>query len=127
MQTDNFGVEFGGAGNGSFNVVTKSGTNDLYGTLLWRYQSQSQRFNSVSNVDKLNGTPKVFSHNVYGFTPGGPVRSDKTFFLRSLSTGHAPIHYELLYSPSNEAAVARLRANYRVTVIVAETGKKLPV
>src|SRR5215813_14293 len=80
VQTGNFGVEFGRAGGGVFNVITKSGTNNLHGTLLWRYQSQ--RFNSVSNFDKINQTPKsVFSENVYGFTVGGPVRQDKTFFF----------------------------------------------
>jgi len=80
VQTGNFGVEFGRAAGGILNVVTKSGTNSLHGTLLWRYQSQL--FNSVSNVDKLNQTPRsVFSHNVYGFTLGGPVRRDKTFFF----------------------------------------------
>src|SRR2546425_7300359 len=47
-----------------------------HGTLLWRYQSQ--RFDSVSNMDKLNGIPQsVFSHNVVGFTAGGPVRKNK--------------------------------------------------
>src|SRR5262249_40862080 len=49
VQTSNFGVEFGRAGGGIFNVVTKSGTNSLHGTVWWRYQSQL--FNSVSNVD----------------------------------------------------------------------------
>src|SRR5215471_7265530 len=67
VQTGNFGVEFGRAGGGVLNVVTKSGTNSLHGTLLWRYQSQ--RFDSVSNQDKLTGIPQsVFSHNVFGFT-----------------------------------------------------------
>src|SRR5262249_50500187 len=40
VQTGNFGVEFGRAGGGVFNVVTKSGTNGLHGTRLWRYPSQ---------------------------------------------------------------------------------------
>lgn len=79
VQTGNFSVEFGRAG-GVFNVVTKSGTNTLHGTLLWRYQSQ--RFDSISNLDRLNGIPQsVFSHNVFGFTAGGPVRKDRTFFF----------------------------------------------
>lgn len=39
-QTANFGVEFGCAGGGVFNVVTKSGANTVHGTMLWRYQSQ---------------------------------------------------------------------------------------
>jgi hypothetical protein len=80
VQSGNFGVEFGRAGGGVFNVVTKSGTNSLHGTLLWRYQSQ--RFESVSNLDRLNGIPlSVFSHNVFGFTAGGPLLKNKTFFF----------------------------------------------
>jgi len=35
VQTGNFGVEFGRAGGGVFNL-TKSGTNSLHGTLPWR-------------------------------------------------------------------------------------------
>src|SRR5207248_9749057 len=96
VQTGNFGVEFGRAGGGVVNVVTKSGTNNLHGTLLWRYQSE--RFNSVSNLAKTNRTPQsVFSHNVYGFTVGGPVRKDKTFFFGAFqqdtlrSTGNFPL------------------------------------
>jgi hypothetical protein len=34
VQTGNFNVEFGRAAGGVLNVVTKSGTNDLHGTLL---------------------------------------------------------------------------------------------
>src|SRR5712691_4323910 len=109
VQTGNFGVEFGRASGGIFNVVTKSGTNSLHGTLLWRFQSQ--RFDSVSNVDKLNQTGQsVFSHNVYGFTLGGPVRRDKTFFFAGFqqdtlhSTGNFP-----LVLPT-ETAVGALRS-----------------
>ena len=80
VQTGNFSVEFGRAAGGVLNVITKSGTNDLHGTLLWRFQSQ--RFDSVSNTDKLNGlTQAVFSDNIFGFTAGGPVRRNKTFFF----------------------------------------------
>lgn len=109
VQSGNFGAEFGRASGGVFNVVTKSGTNNLHGTLLWRYQSQ--RFNSVSNLDKLNQNPQsVFSHNVYGFTLGGPVRKEKTFFFAGLqqdtlhSTQNSP-----LFVPT-ETSVATLRS-----------------
>jgi len=76
-QTGNFGVEFGRAAGGVFNIVTRSGTNNFHGTLLWRFQSQ--RFNSVSNLDRLNGIlQSVFSNNIFGFTGGGPVRKNRT-------------------------------------------------
>ena len=108
-QTGNFSVEFGRAAGGVLNVVTKSGTNTVHGTAFWRYQSQ--RFNSVSNLDKLHGIPKsVFVHNLPGFTVGGPIRKDKTFFFAGFqqdtlrSTANIP-----LVVPT-DAAVDRLRS-----------------
>jgi hypothetical protein len=80
VQTADFGVEFGRAGGGVFNIITKSGTNQVHGTLLWRYQSQ--RFDSVSNLTKLNGlSQSVFGDLILGFTAGGPIRKNKTFFF----------------------------------------------
>jgi len=108
-QTGNFSVEFGRAAGGVLNVVTKSGTNTVHGTAFWRYQSQ--RFNSVSNLDKLYGIPKsVLVWNVPGFTVGGPIRKDKTFFFAGFqqdtlrSTANIP-----LVVPT-DAAVDRLRS-----------------
>jgi len=109
VQTSNFGVEFGKAGGGIFNVVTKSGTNSLHGTVLWRYQSQL--FNSVSNVDKLNNTNQsVFSRNVYGFTAGGPIRRDKTFLFGGFQqdTRRSTANFPLVIP--TEAAVGTLRS-----------------
>src|SRR5260370_15357546 len=109
VQTGNFSVEFGRASGGILNVVTKSGTNGLHGTLLWRYQSQ--RFNSVSNFDKLNGTPKsVFVHNLPGFTVCGPIRNDKTFFFVAFQhdTNRSTTTFRLVVPTA--AAVERLRS-----------------
>src|SRR5215510_8943967 len=108
VQTGNFGVEFGRAGGGVFNLVTKSGTNSLHGTLLWRYQSQ--RFNSISNLNRLNGIPQsVFSNNLYGFTAGGPVRKNKTFFFAGFQQNnlHSTANFPLRIPTAD--AVARLR------------------
>jgi hypothetical protein len=109
VQTGNFGVEFGRAGGAILNVVTKSGTNALHGSLLWRFQSQ--RFNSVSNVDKMNQTPKsVFSRNVYGFTVGGPLRKDKTFFFGAFQqdTFRSTANFPMVVP--TDAAVSTLRS-----------------
>src|SRR5262249_7293495 len=108
VQTGNYGVEFGRASGGVFNVVTKSGTNSLNGTLLWRYQSEL--FNSVSNFDKLNGTPRTaFNRNVYGFTVGGPVRKNKTFFFGAFQQDTFRSRHFTLVVPT-EDAIARLRS-----------------
>jgi hypothetical protein len=109
VQTGNFGVEFGRAGGAVFNLVTKSGTNNLHGTLLWRYQSQ--RFNSISNFNRLNGIPQsVFSNNLFGFAAGGPVRKNKTFFFAAFQQNdwHSTANYPMRLPTA--AAVARLRS-----------------
>ena len=109
VQTSNFSVEFGRAAGGILNVVTKSGTNRLHGTLFWRYQSQ--RFNSVSNLDRLNHTPQsVFAHNLAGFTAGGPARKDKSFFFVAFQedTKHSTANSPLVVPTA--AAVDKLTA-----------------
>jgi hypothetical protein len=109
VQTGNFGVEFGRAGGGVFNVVTKSGTNDLHGTLLWRFQSQ--RFNSVSNLDRLTGVPQsVFSNNIFGLTAGGPVRKNKTFFFAAFQQNNRHSTANFPFQVPTADAVSRLRS-----------------
>jgi len=109
VQTGNFGVEFGRAGGGVFNVVTKSGTNELHGTLLWRYQSQ--RLDSVSNLDKLNGIPKsVFSNNIYGFTAGGPGRKNRIFFFAGFQQNDRHSTSNIAVQIPTGDAVSRLRS-----------------
>src|SRR5262247_1318523 len=108
VQTGNFGVEFGRAGGGVFNVVTKSGTNNLHGTLLWRYHSQ--RFDSISNLNRLTDIPQsVFSNNIFGFTAGGPVRKNKTFFFAAFQQNnlHSTANFPMRIPTAD--AVARLR------------------
>jgi Carboxypeptidase regulatory-like domain len=110
VQTGTFGVEFGRAGGAVFNVITKSGTNSLNGTALWRYQSD--RFNSVSNFDKLNGTPRsAVNWNVFGFTVGGPIRTNKAFFFVAFQQNTFRSRRFTLVVPT-EAAVSILRSKF---------------
>jgi hypothetical protein len=91
VQTGNFGVEFGRAGGGVFNIISKSGTNEYHGTLNWRFGSQV--FDSMDNLRKLNTPPgeepkkPVYTENIYGFTFGGPIIKDKTFFFGGFQQG----------------------------------------
>ncbi len=107
VQTGLFGVEFGRAGGGVFNIITKSGTNALHGTLLWRYQSE--RFDSVSNLTKLNGLPQsVFSNNVFGFTAGGPIRKNETFFFAGFEQNDTHSTASYGFQVPTAAAVSQL-------------------
>ena len=108
VQTSNFGAEFGRAGGAVFNVITKSGTNEFHGTVLWLYRSQD--FNSLSNLDKLNGTsPPTFHENVYGFTLGGPIRKNKTFFLAAFQQDRFHSTGQFRFVLPTEESVSTLR------------------
>ncbi|HUQ94576.1 MAG TPA: TonB-dependent receptor [Bryobacteraceae bacterium] len=81
VQTGNYSAEFGFLSGAQVNLVLKSGTNSLHGTL----------FEFLRN-DKLDardffaapGQPRPpFKQNQFGVTGGGPVRKDKTFFFAS--------------------------------------------
>jgi len=125
VQTGNYSVEFGRASGGVFNVVTKSGTNAIHGTLFWRYRSQ--RFESVSNLDKLNRTPKsVFSHNVPGVTVGGPIRKDKTFFFAAFQqdTRRSTANFPLVVptAPTVERLRSLFPSNPRLDLYLSTLG-----
>ncbi len=98
IQTGLFSAEFGRAGGGVFNIITKSGTNAYHGTLRWLLLSEA--LNAYNNSDGLNLLSKkgVFTENVFGGTIGGPLPlpnfgeggpyfksgRDKTFFFFGL-------------------------------------------
>jgi hypothetical protein len=83
LQTGLFSAEFGRAGGGVFNQVTKSGTNQFHGTARELYLSQA--FNATTNGNRLAGLkkPPVFTENIFGGTFGGPIKKDKAFFFGS--------------------------------------------
>jgi hypothetical protein len=64
----NYSAEFGTGGGSQFNVITKSGTNDVHGSLFYFLRN-----------DKLNArnffspTREPFKGNDFGFSVGGPV------------------------------------------------------
>src|SRR5436190_16248539 len=76
-------AEFGRSSSGFVNVITKSGTNQLRGSLHY-----------FGKYDWLSGTPEHtpvtgpvqtfkpdFAQNQFGFTLGGPIKQDRAFFF----------------------------------------------
>jgi hypothetical protein len=78
-----FSPEFGGASGGVFNVIVKSGTNQLHGS-IYEYM-QNRMLNAVDNTEVLNGNrsnPR-YDLNRLGATIGGPIVKDKLFYFGS--------------------------------------------
>ena len=75
---NSFGSEYGRALGGIVNIVTKSGTNDLHGSVYDYLQNNATDARSMLQPAPL---PNVLRQNQFGATLGGPVKKDKTFFF----------------------------------------------
>ncbi len=78
IQTSNYSAELGRNAGAAMNAVTRSGTNNLHGTLFEFLRNQD--FDSRPFFAK---SVSPFRRNQFGFTVGGPIRKDKTFFFAS--------------------------------------------
>jgi hypothetical protein len=80
--TNSYMPEFGRASGGVVNIVTKGGSNDFHGNVFAfirnRYFEARNPFSTVSDP--------AFTRFQGGFTLGGPVQKDRTFYFFSYET-----------------------------------------
>jgi len=78
LQTSNYSAELGRNAGAAMNAVTRSGTNQLHGTLFEFLRNQ--------DLDARNffaNSVSPFKRNQFGATTGGRIRKDRTFFFAS--------------------------------------------
>src|SRR5215467_1612097 len=73
---DSAPAEFGRSSGGFINVVTKSGTNDVHGT-LHEYQKWTGLTSRLSDGTRLSG----FAQEQFGGTIGGAIKKNKLFYF----------------------------------------------
>ncbi len=82
--TNNFMPEYGRNNGAIVDIVTKSGTNQFHGSAYWfgRYNALGARdfFNHL-NGDGTVQPMNPYVRNDFGFSVGGPIVKDKTFFF----------------------------------------------
>ncbi len=76
FQTNNYSAKFGGRGGGVVNMVTKSGSNGLHGS-LYEYVRNA----AMNGRNFFAATDDGLKRNQYGVAVGGPVIKNKTFFF----------------------------------------------
>lgn len=74
--THNANAEFGDALGSTTNIITRSGTNQIHGT-LWEFL----RNDAVDANNYFARTNEPLKQNQFGATVGGPIRKNKTFFF----------------------------------------------
>lgn len=75
----NFEAEYGRSAGGVVNVVTKSGTNQLHGSLFEFFRNNALDARNFFNTTDIPQNP--FHANQFGGSLGGPIVKDKTFFF----------------------------------------------
>lgn len=95
VETSTYSAEIGGAPGGQVNILTKSGTNRLKGT-LWEFNRNNQLTQSYDAISGKSVTPPRLNRNQFGANVGGPVwipkvykGKDRTFFFFNWESGYA--------------------------------------
>lgn len=88
IERNAYSAQFGSSGGGVINVVSRSGTNELHGSVyefLRNDNLDAANYRDAHRLDASNrfvGKDKPeFKRNQFGFSMGGPIISNRTFFF----------------------------------------------
>jgi len=88
VQTSNYTAEFGRGAGAVMNVSIKSGTNAIQGTVheFLRNDAFDARdaFDYFDRTGDGKADPNALRQNQFGFTVGGPLRKNRTFYFGSV-------------------------------------------
>src|SRR5712671_4206873 len=96
---NSFGAEYGRALGGIVNIVTKSGSNNLHGSVYDYFQNNALNARSLLQPEPQSN---VLRQNQFGFTLGGPIKKDKTFFFVNYEgqrRAQSPTYPQVLFTP----------------------------
>lgn len=95
VQTNTYSAEFGRAGGAVINATYRSGTNQFHGS-AWEFHRNTV-LNAVGFFKPVGGTKPPLIRNQFGFTFGGPIIKDRTFFFGDYE-GFRQIQKNLVFS-----------------------------
>jgi Carboxypeptidase regulatory-like domain/TonB-dependent Receptor Plug Domain/TonB dependent receptor len=79
VQTNTYSAEFGRSGGAVINASYRSGTNEFHGS-AWEFHRNTV-LNAVGFFKPNGGVKPPLIRNQFGFTFGGPIIKDRTFFF----------------------------------------------
>lgn len=80
VQSGQYDAQYGRNAGANINVVTKSGTNEIHGSVFEYFRNDILNANTFF-LNRTGIRRPVLRQNQYGFTIGGPIRHDKTFYF----------------------------------------------
>ncbi|MCI0390696.1 MAG: carboxypeptidase regulatory-like domain-containing protein [Acidobacteria bacterium] len=79
INRNGYNAEFGRASGGVINIVSKSGSNEFHGNIYNYFRNERLDARNTFATSQRQDPP--FKRNQPGFTFGGPIKRDKTFFF----------------------------------------------
>lgn len=79
VQTNSYSAEYGRSGGAVINASYRSGTNQIRGS-LWDY-TRNTALNAMGFFKPAGGVKPSLNRHQFGFTVGGPIRRDRTFYF----------------------------------------------
>ncbi len=79
VETNGYGPEFGRGGGAAVNIAIKSGTNGFHGN-AWEYL-RNEKLDAKNFFDTTDVKTPPYKQNQFGFTIGGPIIKNRTFFF----------------------------------------------
>jgi hypothetical protein len=99
VQTNAYSAEFGRGNGAILNAVIKSGTNGIHGS-VWEFL-RNDKFDATNAFEAFG--KQAYRQNQFGFTLGGPIIKNKTFFFgdyEGLRVRQAIPHLSLIPTPT---------------------------
>jgi hypothetical protein len=81
VEVNSYSAEFGRNSGGQFNALTKSGSNDFHGSLVYFHRNDN-----MDARDYFDDERPEFKRHQLAATLGGPIRRDKAFFFLGYET-----------------------------------------
>jgi len=104
-----YSTEFGRAVGGIVNIITKSGSNTLHGSLYEYFRNDKM---DAKNLLAAAGGFNKLRQNQFGGTLGGPIQKDKTFFFGNYEgQRHSESPYYNLAVLQNISAINNVKVN----------------
>jgi hypothetical protein len=106
VESSNYPAEYGTGTGGQVNVITKSGSNSVHGS-LFEYL-RNEKFDAPNYFDTLAHLPKSkLEQNQYGGSIGGPFLKDRAFFFGSYEGYRLDAGVNFVEAVPSDAAWAR--------------------
>jgi hypothetical protein len=117
----NFEAEYGRSAGSTVNLVTKSGGNDVHGSVFWFVRNDALDARNFYNPEP--DPQSAFRNNQFGFSLGGPIVRNRTFWfvayegqrervgIASAARVPDPLEIAALGGPTNPVIAALLERN----------------